>query len=78
MAARLFLSVAAALAALAFPLAAAADHGSADEASPNMLHVANLPTPPEFLTGPPNEARNNSDLAFYESYAAHFGSVPPA
>ena len=52
------------LAALAFPLAASADHGNADEASPNMLHVANLTPPPQFLVGSPNETRVNSDLAF--------------
>jgi hypothetical protein len=46
---------------------ASADHGSADEASPNMFHVQNVPTPPQFDTGPPNEARFNSDLAFWES-----------
>jgi hypothetical protein len=58
------------LSTVAFVLLAApagADHGNADEASPNMLHVANLPPPPEFLTGPPNEQRFNSDLAFWES-----------
>jgi len=65
----LHLSLIALLAAgvLLFPAAAGADHGSADEASPNMLHVQNVGTPPEFETGPPNEARFNSDLAFWES-----------
>ena len=52
---------------LAFPPATVADHGSADEASPNMLHVHNLGTPPEFETGPPNEPRFNSDLAFWSA-----------
>jgi hypothetical protein len=56
----------AALAALAFPLIAAGDHGSADEASPNMLHVANLPPPPEFITCDRGSAACfNSDLAFW-------------
>jgi hypothetical protein len=59
--------VAVVLTAMAFTLPASADHGSADEASPNMLHVANLPTPPQFESGPPNEQRFNSDLAFWES-----------
>jgi len=54
-----------ALAVLAFPVTASADHGNADDASPNMLHVANLPPPPQFLVGPPNETRVNSDLAFH-------------
>ena len=54
-----------ALVMLVFPVAATADHGNADEASPNMLHVANLPPPPEFLVGPANETRVNSDLAFH-------------
>ena len=49
---------------------AGADHGSADDASPNMLHVANLPPPPEFLVGPANETRVNSDLAFWGAGAA--------
>lgn len=44
---------------------AQADHGSNDDASPNMLHVANLPPAPEFLVGPANETRVNSDLAFH-------------
>lgn len=56
------------LAALAFPLAAAADHGNADEASPNMLHVANLPPPPQFLVcDRGSTACNNSDLAFWKA-----------
>jgi hypothetical protein len=59
------------LAALAFPVTAAADHGNADEASPNMLHVANLPPPPQFLVGPPNETRVNSDLAFHRAGKTH-------
>jgi hypothetical protein len=46
---------------------AAADHGNADEASGNMFHVANVPTPPQFDTGPPGEARFNSDLAFWDT-----------
>jgi hypothetical protein len=56
---------------LTFAVPAGADHGSADEASPNMLHVANLPPPPQFLTGPPNEQRFNSDLAFWQA-----GAIP--
>jgi hypothetical protein len=58
-----------ALGALVFPAAASAEHGNADLASPNMFHVANDPTPPQFQTGPSNEARFNSDLAFWESGA---------
>ena len=58
------------LTALALPVSAAADHGSADEASPNMLHVANLPPPPEFLNcNRGSSACFNSDLAFWESGA---------
>ena len=57
---------AAAFAALAFPLIAAGSHGSADEASPNMLHVANLPPPAEFVVcDRGSTACNNSDLAFW-------------
>jgi hypothetical protein len=58
------------LALLVLAVPAGADHGSADDASPNMYHVANLPPPPEFLVGPPNETRVNSDLAFYGAGAA--------
>jgi hypothetical protein len=57
------------LGTLTLPGPASADHGSADEASPNMVHVHNLPTPPQFETGPANEARFNSDLAFWEAGA---------
>jgi hypothetical protein len=53
------------LLALAGP--ASSDHGNVDDASPNMLHVANLPPPPEFLVGPANETRVNSDLAFWQA-----------
>jgi hypothetical protein len=56
-----------ALAVLVSPLPASAGHGSADEASPNMVHVANLPPPPQFLVGPANETRVNSDLAFHQA-----------
>jgi hypothetical protein len=57
--------------AAVFPLAAAGSHGSADDASPNMLHVANLPTPTEFAW-PANCDRggascHNSDLAFWNA-----------
>jgi hypothetical protein len=55
---------------LTFALPAGADHGNADDASPNMLHLANLPPPPQFLEGPPNETRVNSDLAFWQAGAA--------
>lgn len=56
-----------ALAAL-FPLAAAGSHGSADEASPNMLHAANLPPPAEFVTcNRGGTACFNSDLAFWNA-----------
>src|ERR671914_1104273 len=61
----------AALALLIVAGPAHADHGSADEASPNMLHVANLPPPPEFLVGPANETRVNSDLAFHRAGKTH-------
>lgn len=59
----------AALASLLLAPGASAGHGSADDASPNMVHLANLTPPPEFLTGPPNEVRNNSDLAFWGDLA---------
>jgi hypothetical protein len=55
------------LAVLTAPLSASAGHGSADEASPNMFHVVNLPPPPQFLVGPANETRVNSDLAFHQA-----------
>jgi hypothetical protein len=55
------------LAVLAFAGPAGADHGSADDASPNMLHVANLPPPAPFLVGPATETRVNSDLAFWNA-----------
>ena len=59
-----------ALGVLAFPLAASADHGSADEASPNMLHVANLPPPPEFVNcNRGSTSCFNSDLAFWQAGA---------
>jgi hypothetical protein len=74
----LYLVLPLALAVLAFPLSAPADHGNADEASPNMLHVANLPTPPQFLACdrviPPSPVVCfNSDLAFWESGAVRGG-----
>ena len=51
-----------------FPVAASADHGRADDASPNMLHVANLPPPPEFLNcNRGSTACFNSDLAFWDA-----------
>jgi hypothetical protein len=54
--------------AVAFPLAAAGSHGSADEASPNMLHAANLPPPAEFVTcNRGGTACFNSDLAFWNA-----------
>jgi hypothetical protein len=34
-----------------------------------MVHLANVPPPAQFLTGPPNEVRNNSDLAFWQDLA---------
>jgi hypothetical protein len=58
------------LTVLTFAQPVSADHGNADDASPNMLHVANLPPPPQFLEGPPNETRVNSDLAFWQAGAA--------
>ena len=61
-----FLIAAAALAVAVFPLPAVAGHGSADEASPNMKHVANLPPPAEFVTCDRGSAAcNNSDIAFW-------------
>jgi hypothetical protein len=67
----LYLVLALALAVLAFPLSAAADHGNADEASPNMFHVANLPQPPQFLACDRGSTSCfNSDLAFWEAGAA--------
>ncbi|HUP31946.1 MAG TPA: hypothetical protein VM184_02860 [Gaiellaceae bacterium] len=64
---RRILLVLPALGMLAFPLSATAGHGSADEASPNMLHVANLPPPPEFLACVHGPVCFNSDLAFWEA-----------
>jgi hypothetical protein len=63
--------ICAALALLVVTGSAQADHGSADEASPNMVHVANLPPPPQFLVGPANETRVNSDLAFHRAGKTH-------
>jgi hypothetical protein len=63
--------ICAALALLVVTGSAQADHGSADEASPNMVHVANLPPPPQFLVGPANETRVNSDLAFHQAGKTH-------
>jgi hypothetical protein len=67
-------------ATLVFPLAAAADHGNADEASPNMLHLANLPAAAEHRVcdkvhpapSPPPDPQTpvacfNSDLAFWDA-----------
>lgn len=59
----------AALASLMLTQGAVAGHGSADDASPNMEHLANVPPPAQFLTGPANEVRNNSDLAFWQDLA---------
>ena len=57
-----------AVAVLAWPGLAGAGHGNADEASPNMLHVANLPPPAEFLTcNRGSTACFNSDLAFWDA-----------
>ena len=47
------------IAATVFAVPAAADHGNADQASPNMIHVAGVP-----------RGGVNSDLAFWEDYAA--------
>ncbi|MDP8955622.1 MAG: hypothetical protein M3N24_01485 [Actinomycetota bacterium] len=66
---RTFVLVAVVSTSAMFAAPASADHGSADEASPNMLHIENVGTPPEFETGPANEGRFNSDLAFWESGA---------
>jgi hypothetical protein len=64
-----FLVPLAAAASLLLAPGAVAGHGSADDASPNMLHLANLLPPPEFTVGPANEVRNNSDLAFWQDLA---------
>ena len=57
---RFLLPFAAVLAALAIPLPfALADHGNADQASPNMIHVDNH-----------QRGGTNSDLAFWENLAA--------
>lgn len=57
--------------AAVFPFAAAGSHGSADDASPNMLHAANLPTPTEFLwpahCNRGGSSCHNSDLAFWNA-----------
>jgi hypothetical protein len=54
--------------AAVFPLAAAGSHGSADDASPNMLHAANLPTPAEFIACDRGGTTcANSDLAFWDA-----------
>jgi len=50
------------LGALAFPRLAAAEHGNADQASPNMIHVAGRPF-----------SDTNSDLAFWNNLAAAGG-----
>jgi hypothetical protein len=47
----------------AFPRPAGASHGSADQASPNLLHVANVPTPEAFSA----PGSFNSDLAFWKN-----------
>jgi hypothetical protein len=70
----LYLVLPLALALLAFPLSAPADHGNADEASPNMLHVANLPPAAEHVAcnrfiAPAPPFCFNSDLAFWEAGA---------
>ena len=70
---RLLVAVAAVI-ALSLPLTASADHGNADDASPNMLHVANLPPPPEFVNcNRGSTSCNNSDLAFYDSGSVRGG-----
>jgi hypothetical protein len=50
---------------LAVPTIAVASHGSADEASPNMLHVANLPPAAQHLACDKGPVCFNSDLAFW-------------
>jgi hypothetical protein len=62
-----FLLLASAL-LLAIPTIASASHGSADEASPNMLHLANLPPAAEHrVCDRGSAACNNSDLAFWDA-----------
>ena len=46
---RSFVLIAVLISATSVAVPARADHGNADEASPNMLHIANLPPPPEFV-----------------------------
>ncbi|HEV3475640.1 MAG TPA: hypothetical protein VG602_09790 [Actinomycetota bacterium] len=65
---RLFLPLVALLGLLVSPEGVRADHGSADEASPNMFHLANLPPPPEFVNcNKGSSACFNSDLAFWDA-----------
>jgi hypothetical protein len=65
---RFLLPLVALAAAAVFSLAAVGSHGSADEATPNMLHAANLPPPGEFVTcNRGGIACFNSDLAFWNA-----------
>ena len=54
--------------AAVFSFAALGSHGHADEATPNMLHAANLPPPTEFVTcNRGGVACFNTDLAFWSA-----------
>src|SRR5688572_15566879 len=65
---RLRLLLLASLLLLAIPTIASASHGSADEASPNMLHLANLPPAAvHAVCNRGSAACFNSDLAFWEA-----------
>ena len=65
---RFLLPLVALAAAAVFSLAAVGSHGSADQASPNMVHAANLPPPAEFVTcNRGGIACFNSDLAFWNA-----------
>ena len=65
---RSFFLIAILIGATSVAVPARADHGNADEASPNMLHIANLPPPPQFLECDRGSAACfNSDLAFWEA-----------
>jgi hypothetical protein len=65
---RVLLPLVALVGLLVSPEAATAGHGSADEASPNMVHLANLPPPPEFVNCDRGATTCfNSDLAFWDA-----------
>lgn len=63
---RLLVIAAAVVTTLGLAAPAGANHGSADEASPNMLHIANLPPAADFLQCNRGPVCFNSDLAFWD------------